>query len=199
MTMTRIEKPKKSNFTVLHKKELIAAHGNKCIKCGESDPSKIQWHHALPKSLGGEDSIENIVPLCVKCHALEHGHGCYVNTKAGGRPKKKYEEFPGFDLYIEWIFRDTDEEFKNKYGSKDSTNPPYRLFHEDDPKCLKDIFGIESYYRASNKDGTRRGVSLTLTNGGKMFIPCSMDYNQVLGMLGRMFAPKYVQSLMEEL
>ena len=32
-------------------------------------------HHILPKSLGGEDVRENLVPLCIECHRRVHNTG----------------------------------------------------------------------------------------------------------------------------
>jgi 5-methylcytosine-specific restriction endonuclease McrA len=32
-------------------------------------------HHILPKSLGGKDDEENLVPLCMECHELIHSMG----------------------------------------------------------------------------------------------------------------------------
>lgn len=174
--MTMIEKPKKSNFTVRHKKELIAAHGNKCIKCGESDPSKIQWHHVLPKSLGGEDSIENIVPLCVKCHALEHGHGCYVDTKKGGRPKNKQMDF---GLYLAYIFYLTDIETKILLGWDRGTSTHIQdSIPQDFKEMLFRKYGIVSYMRKYLPKAMRNGsfidryyTRLWLSNGTTLDVP----------------------------
>jgi 5-methylcytosine-specific restriction endonuclease McrA len=32
--------------------------------------SKIQLHHLVPRSRGGDDTLGNIVPLCRRCHEL---------------------------------------------------------------------------------------------------------------------------------
>ena len=45
--------------------------GEQCCNCG--DTADLQFHHVVPISLGGQDVITNIVPLCGKCHRLIHG------------------------------------------------------------------------------------------------------------------------------
>ena len=42
----------------------------KCCNCGIT--TDIQWHHIVPLALGGNDIETNIVPICIKCHALIH-------------------------------------------------------------------------------------------------------------------------------
>lgn len=42
----------------------------KCVKCGSSE--NITIHHKIEISQGGNDSEENLITLCYKCHALEH-------------------------------------------------------------------------------------------------------------------------------
>ena len=160
----------RTNFTILHKKELIAAHGNKCVKCGESDPNKIQWHHVIPRSLGGEDTIENIIPLCVKCHALEHGHGCCVDTKTGGRPRRKWIDIVDF---LDWVFCDNDAEAREKMGiKKDVVN---HIIPKEYNKMLFWFFGIDSYRRCSKRGGERNGVKISVY-GKKVQIPPTDRY-----------------------
>lgn len=105
----------KTNFTIRHKKELIAAHGNNCIKCGESDPNKIQWHHVIPRSLGGEDSIENIIPLCINCHYAEHGMKTTMETNSqSGRPRSGLT----YEQYVRYVFGEaTREEVLTEAGA----------------------------------------------------------------------------------
>ena len=33
----------------------------------------IHWHHTIPQSLGGKDSLQ--IPLCAQCHNMLHAHG----------------------------------------------------------------------------------------------------------------------------
>jgi len=34
--------------------------------------SLLHWHHTIPQSLGGKDSLE--IPLCAQCHNVLHAH-----------------------------------------------------------------------------------------------------------------------------
>ena len=60
--------------------------GKKCCNCGSE--KDIQYHHIIPLSLGGNNILSNIVPLCYSCHSLLHfGEKKNINhseaTKAG--------------------------------------------------------------------------------------------------------------------
>ena len=46
--------------------------GTICCNCGLDCKDKIIYHHIVPISLGGNDVINNIVPLCANCHELIH-------------------------------------------------------------------------------------------------------------------------------
>ena len=39
------------------------------VYCGKSSEVKSHVHHILPLSLGGDNSFENMICLCAKCHA----------------------------------------------------------------------------------------------------------------------------------
>jgi hypothetical protein len=41
-----------------------------CIVCGSTD--NIEYHHILPISSGGKTTLENVVPMCRKCHKKKH-------------------------------------------------------------------------------------------------------------------------------
>jgi 5-methylcytosine-specific restriction endonuclease McrA len=45
-----------------------------CRVCGSVEngrmETRIQLHHLVPRSRGGDDQAENIVPLCQRCHEL---------------------------------------------------------------------------------------------------------------------------------
>jgi hypothetical protein len=49
-------------------KLLVACHRHCCI-CHKPSGSKMEIHHIVPKSEGGEDTEENGIPLCFDCHA----------------------------------------------------------------------------------------------------------------------------------
>jgi len=47
---------------------LVACHRHCCI-CHKPAGNKMEIHHIVPKSQGGEDAEENGIPLCFDCHA----------------------------------------------------------------------------------------------------------------------------------
>jgi 5-methylcytosine-specific restriction endonuclease McrA len=52
---------------------LKEAFDNSCISCGKTEPYiRLTEDHIVPLSLGGNDDIENIQPLCFKCNIVKH-------------------------------------------------------------------------------------------------------------------------------
>lgn len=47
--------------------------GRVCVNCGAIDD--IEYHHIVPLSLGGNDVLSNICPLCATCHGKVHYNG----------------------------------------------------------------------------------------------------------------------------
>jgi 5-methylcytosine-specific restriction endonuclease McrA len=49
------------------------AHG-RCLNCGiaPEDPQILDPHHVKTRGSGGEDSLDNIAPLCHPCHRKAH-------------------------------------------------------------------------------------------------------------------------------
>jgi 5-methylcytosine-specific restriction endonuclease McrA len=57
----------------------VAAEGE-CRACrstrrGEAWWYRLQRHHLVPRSLGGDDVDDNIIPLCPPCHTDYEGNG----------------------------------------------------------------------------------------------------------------------------
>lgn len=47
-------------------------HGNSCVSCSRSEPDvRLTRDHIVPLSKGGNDSIENIQPLCRSCNSIK--------------------------------------------------------------------------------------------------------------------------------
>ena len=46
--------------------------GTTCCNCGLDCKDNIIFHHIVPISIGGNDAINNIVPICSVCHDLIH-------------------------------------------------------------------------------------------------------------------------------
>jgi len=48
--------------------------GFKCTRCGATKGEALQLHshHIIPKSAGGEDTLDNLTTLCIECHIKAH-------------------------------------------------------------------------------------------------------------------------------
>ena len=58
-----------------------------CENCGYQT-KKIQWHHLVPRSEGGDDSSDNLVALCVSSHRQHHSEqGDFVRWGRQGGQK----------------------------------------------------------------------------------------------------------------
>lgn len=57
-------------YTQKEWKELLNYCGNKCLKCGAT--TRLEADHVIPISIGGDNSIDNIQPLCRYCNAQKH-------------------------------------------------------------------------------------------------------------------------------
>lgn len=52
-------------------REMKARWGHRCAYCGRPDgegPARLCIEHTMPRSRGGEDEVENIVPACRGCN-----------------------------------------------------------------------------------------------------------------------------------
>ena len=58
--------------SVIPRKKLLEEKGTVCINCQQDKQNEIIFHHIIPISIGGQDILSNIVPLCEKCHSLVH-------------------------------------------------------------------------------------------------------------------------------
>ena len=52
---------------------LVTKRDGVCVRCGST--YYLSAHHVIPRAEGGDDAPENLVSLCVSCHArLEAEH-----------------------------------------------------------------------------------------------------------------------------
>lgn len=55
--------------------EVLTKSARHCCICRNFSPLSIQVHHIIEKSHGGTDELENLIPVCIQCHA-------YIHTKS---------------------------------------------------------------------------------------------------------------------
>ena len=69
---------------------LWSVKGHKCVYCkGEA----TELHHIIPRKMGGDNRLSNIVPLCYQCHLKAHG------KYTAKREKKKKPALPKPDNF----------------------------------------------------------------------------------------------------
>lgn len=66
--------------------------GDKCFYCGR--PAN-EFHHIIPKHMGGDNRPENIVRICSECHCKAHSKRSYIRQADWGR--KPIPKPEGFD------------------------------------------------------------------------------------------------------
>ena len=69
----RYQARKKGNggtYSDLEWNALCASYGNVCLRCGMSVPLTVD--HVIPVSMGGENDISNLQPLCLSCNSIKH-------------------------------------------------------------------------------------------------------------------------------
>lgn len=59
------------SIPINQKSRLISMHGG-CAICGLKIESLLTAHHVIPKSYGGHDNDDNLIPVCVVCHKILH-------------------------------------------------------------------------------------------------------------------------------
>ena len=94
------------------KQKLKEEKGCKCIYCGCED--EIEFHHIIPLSLGGDNRLSNIIPLCRTHHFLAHNK-CVVEGKEH-KPKGRKPKYILPDEKIEILHR----YFNNEIGTKET-------------------------------------------------------------------------------
>ena len=55
-----------------------------------SGGSNLHMHHTIPRSRGGEDSLQ--IPLCGDCHTILHANALYIVSRIKN-PKRKVKRF----------------------------------------------------------------------------------------------------------
>lgn len=74
---------------------VLEFYESKCVKCREAS-AMLTIDHVMPSSLGGEDSIKNLQPLCRRCNSSK------------GATCADYRWDEGLKMYDEWIKRTVD-------------------------------------------------------------------------------------------
>ena len=65
-----------------NRRELLSRY-HECELC--RDVRGLEVHHKIPLSLGGDDSMDNLIVICGSCHAKLHNGTKKILTKIGVR------------------------------------------------------------------------------------------------------------------
>jgi len=81
------------------KPKIAEIKGDKCFYCGSKAE---EYHHIVPRHMGGDNRLENIVPMCSECHKKAHSKRSYRPHEKWGRKEiPKPENFDEVaDLYL---------------------------------------------------------------------------------------------------
>lgn len=60
-----------ANISKETRKHVYRRDGYRCALCDSTQ--YIQIHHAIPRGEGGTNHAQNLITLCMDCHALAHG------------------------------------------------------------------------------------------------------------------------------
>lgn len=69
-TFRKLLQGKSAPSSILKENQQLFTLGDVCAYCGAT--GKLHWEHIVPASLGGPDSIDNMVRACARCN-LEKG------------------------------------------------------------------------------------------------------------------------------
>ena len=65
---------KRRKWTTLQRAGIFLSHGGKCYICGDKIDgvkSGFDLDHEIPLELGGDDTEENMRPICRPCHKIK--------------------------------------------------------------------------------------------------------------------------------
>lgn len=68
---------------------LLRLHEWRCISCGVGGRHQLSLDHVEALGDGGTNTVDNVQPLCLKCHAKKDGH----TKKAFSKLRRRYREF----------------------------------------------------------------------------------------------------------
>ena len=96
--------------------EVLVRCGRHCCICGEFVGSKIELHHIIQVADGGDNSVDNCIPLCFNCHAEvksynpRHPKGrMYTPAELKGHRDKCYKKYGFSDNMTKMDVDETDE------------------------------------------------------------------------------------------
>lgn len=125
-----------------------------CTYCGSME--NIEYHHLISLKLGGDNRINNIIPLCNRCHKVFHNGkhlSKYKNTEHMGRPRKATLTQEVEELLWTWA--------NGQIGSRECMD---RLGYGKTSK-LKDTALYKDFINKNNIENIRNLLDVVRVNG----------------------------------
>lgn len=89
---------KNGTYTFQEWLDLKASYGNRCLCCGDVEPDiTLSPDHVVPIALGGDNTIDNIQPLCRKCNRRKSDRVIDYRQGAEVREYRKVKQLTLFD------------------------------------------------------------------------------------------------------
>lgn len=85
-------------IVLIYHKKIRKLDSNRCRSCGSY--WNLNVHHVVYRSLGGNDRIENLMTVCVKCHRLIHSFR--INILSLLKKLSKRKDFRWNNALIFW-------------------------------------------------------------------------------------------------
>jgi hypothetical protein len=118
-------------FSQTIREEALVASGRHCCICRRFVGTKIECHHIIPETKGGDDTLANCIPLCFECHAdVEHYNPSHPKgTKFTPRELRTHR-----DRWFQQISETTPAIFDHERRSVD--REIFAIFREQVPESL---------------------------------------------------------------
>lgn len=121
------------------KEQAFISSGRHCVLCHKYCGIKIEAHHIKPHSKGGEDTLDNCIPLCFDCH-------CEVGSYNSEHPKgNKFSESELIAHRDNWYNRISNNDGYYKISYKNTDLKTFETINEFIPIELIDIFRNQDF------------------------------------------------------
>lgn len=77
----------------------LADFNHRCWLCGRELGKRVQWHHAVPRSRGGKDTV----PVHPICHSTLHASFTNHELEQYGTDIGSLRSTPEMTLFLRWI------------------------------------------------------------------------------------------------
>lgn len=159
--------------------EVLVRCGRHCCICDKFVGSKIELHHIVQAADGGDDSVDNCIPLCFDCHAEVNSYNPrhpkgrkYTPTELRGHRDKCYEKYA---LQKNLTKADEDETKKLIFTSEKNNTPITWGYSDQDVFCpllSGSLILIAGYTQSLKSTYVQHVVNWNLKHGKRVAYCC---------------------------